>query len=223
MANVVGDLLPLSLAVSLNPIAIIAVLLTVQSGKSRTSGLGFMAGWVIGISGIVAGVVALSSLLPDEGPDASSPVVGIVLVGLGLLLVYLAWATWRKRPNGDAEEELPGWMRTMSSMSAGRSFGMALMFSVLNFKHIIIAMSAASLLVEADLGQSDEFVAVVVFIVLCTWPVIALVLAHGRLGPTYDARLADLHGWLVANNATVMSVVLLVIGWMVLGDGFASF
>lgn len=223
MADVIGELLPLSLAVSLNPIAIIAVLLTMQTGEFRASSLGFMTGWLLGISGIVTGVVAMSSLLPDADPDESSRIAGAVLIGLGLLLVYLAWSSWSKRPRGDAEPELPGWMQKMSSLSPARALGMALMFSLANFKHVIIAMSAASLIAEAGLSQGETWTAVVVFIVLCTWPVVGLVLSHGRVGPAYDARLVDLHAWLVKNNATVMTVVLLVIGWMVIGDGIASF
>jgi hypothetical protein len=50
-------------------------------------------------------------------------------------------------------------------------------------------------------------------------PVIAYLVASKRMsGP-----LESLRGWLVQNNATVMAVLLLVIGFVLIGKGIQSF
>ena len=41
------------------------------------------------------------------------------------------------------------------------------------------------------------------------------------LGARAEATLTEMKGWLVANNATVMTVLFVVLGAKVLGDGIA--
>ena len=50
-------------------------------------------------------------------------------------------------------------------------------------------------------------------------PVIAYLVASKRMA----APLESLRGWLVQNNATVMAVLLLVIGVVLIGKGIGSF
>jgi len=50
-------------------------------------------------------------------------------------------------------------------------------------------------------------------------PVVGYLIASARMGGPLDS----LRGWLVANNATIMAVLLLVIGVSVIGKGIASF
>jgi hypothetical protein len=50
-------------------------------------------------------------------------------------------------------------------------------------------------------------------------PVVAYLIAAARLAGPLD----KLRGWLVENNATIMSVLLLVIGAAVIGKGLGNF
>jgi hypothetical protein len=50
-------------------------------------------------------------------------------------------------------------------------------------------------------------------------PVIAYLVASKRM----SAPLESLRSWLVQNNATVMAVLLLVIGFVLIGKGIQSF
>jgi hypothetical protein len=52
-----------------------------------------------------------------------------------------------------------------------------------------------------------------------TIPVIAYLVASKRMA----APLDSLRAWLVHNNVTIMAVLLLVIGFVVIGKGIASF
>jgi hypothetical protein len=49
-------------------------------------------------------------------------------------------------------------------------------------------------------------------------PVLAFLLAHDRMQQPLD----DMRQWLTVNNATVMSVLLLVIGFAILGKGLGG-
>ena len=75
----------------------------------------------------------------------------------------------------------------------------------------------------ANLSLGDTTVVIVVFVLLagCTVlvPVIGYLIASARMAGPLDS----LRGWLVDNNATIMAVLLLVIGVSVIGKGIASF
>jgi hypothetical protein len=69
----------------------------------------------------------------------------------------------------------------------------------------------------------DTTVVIVVFVLLAgstvLVPVIGYLIASARMAGPLDS----LRGWLVDNNATIMAILLLVIGVAVIGKGIASF
>jgi hypothetical protein len=75
----------------------------------------------------------------------------------------------------------------------------------------------------ATLSLGDTTVVIIVFVLLagCTVlvPVIGYLIASARMAGPLDS----LRGWLVDNNATIMAVLLLVIGVAVIGKGIANF
>jgi Sap, sulfolipid-1-addressing protein len=82
-----------------------------------------------------------------------------------------------------------------------------------------MAAAAGVTIGSAPLSVSSAIAAAIVFTVVAacsvTVPVIAyLVASRAMAGP-----LKSLRGWLVHNNATVMAVLLLVIGVSVIGKG----
>ena len=75
----------------------------------------------------------------------------------------------------------------------------------------------------AGLTFSQASVVIIIFVLLaaCTViiPVIGYLIASARLAGPLD----KLREWLVENNATIMAVLLLVIGVAVIGKGIGSF
>jgi hypothetical protein len=98
MGDVIGDLLPLALGIAISPIPIIAAILMLLSPKARTTSVGFLLGWIIGIVVAVVAFTLLSSILPEDDPDASKPIQGIIQLGLGGLLLLMSATAARSRP-----------------------------------------------------------------------------------------------------------------------------
>jgi len=75
----------------------------------------------------------------------------------------------------------------------------------------------------AGLAVGEAAVVILVFVLIAAStvaiPVIAYLVASKRMAGPLEA----LRGWLVHNNATVMAVLLLVIGVVVIGKGIGSF
>ena len=223
MGSAIGDTLPLALGIAISPIPIIAAILMLLSPKARGTSVGFLIGWVLGIVVAVVVFTLLSGLIPASDPNAAKPIAGTIKIVLGALLLLLALRQWRSRPKNGEAAALPKWMGAIDSMTAGRGFVLAFILAAVNPKNLLLAAGAGVAIGTAGLsaGSTTVVIAVFVLVACCSVaiPVIGyLVAANALRGP-----LDSLRGWLVQNNATVMAVLLLVIGVVLIGKGSASF
>jgi threonine/homoserine/homoserine lactone efflux protein len=223
MGQVIGEILPLALGVAISPIPIIAAILMLLSPRAKSLGLGFMVGWLLGI--IVATVVftLLGSLITVSDSDDPQPIVGVVKIVLGALLVLLAVGQWRKRPKAGETAALPKWMAAIDSMKPPQAFGLAFVLAAVNPKNLMMAVGAGVSIGTGGIAVGGQIVAVVVFVVLAGCSVAIPVLAYLLAAERMRTPLESLRVWLVANNATVMAVLLLVIGVVNIGKGIGSF
>ncbi len=222
MGTVVGAILPLAIGIAISPIPIIAAILMLLAPKAKGTSVGFLLGWVVGILAAVTVFTLLSSVLPG-GSDESNPIHGVIQLVLGAALLILALRQWRSRPKPGEEAALPKWMSAIDSMSAGKGFGLGFLLAAVNPKNLLLGASAGVTIGSAGLPVGEAAVVIAVFTVIAAAsvaiPVIAYLVASARMaGP-----LESLRGWLVHNNATVMAVLLLVIGFVLIGKGIASF
>jgi threonine/homoserine/homoserine lactone efflux protein len=223
MGPAIGELLPLALGIAISPIPIIAAILMLLSPKAKGTSVGFLLGWVLGILVVLIVFTLISNLIPESSPDQVKPVAGTIKIVLGLGLLFLAVRQWRGRPRDGAEPTLPGWMNAINSMNGIRAFAIGFLLSGLNPKNLLIGAAAGVALGADDLSVGGSTIVIVIFTIIAASsvgvPVIGYLLAANRMrGP-----LERLHVWLAQNNATVMSVLLLVIGIVVIAKGLANF
>ncbi|KQW04816.1 hypothetical protein ASC66_13950 [Leifsonia sp. Root4] len=223
MGSVIGDILPLALGVAISPIPIIAAILMLLSPKARGTSVGFLIGWVLGIVVAISVFTALSSVLPEKDPDASSPIAGWIKIALGALLLFMAVKQWRSRPATGEAAALPKWMSAIDTMTAGRGMILGFLLSAVNPKNLLMAAGAGVIVGDSELSGGEIVLAVGIFVLIAAStvaiPVIAYLLASSKMA----APLESLRVWLVQNNATVMAVLLLVIGVVMIGKGIGSF
>ncbi|MDR6905979.1 threonine/homoserine/homoserine lactone efflux protein [Agromyces sp. 3263] len=223
MGPIIGDILPLALGIAISPIPIIAAILMLLSPKAKGTSVGFLIGWVLGIVVAVVLFTLLASVIPENDPDASKPVSGVIKIVLGIALLFLALRQWRSRPKPGEEPELPKWMAAIDQMTAGRGLVLGFLLSAVNPKNLLMAVAAGVIIGTAGLAVGEAAVVILVFVLIAAStvaiPVIAYLVASKRMAGPLEA----LRGWLVHNNATVMAVLLLVIGVVVIGKGIGSF
>ncbi|MGN7800410.1 GAP family protein [Leifsonia sp. 22587] len=224
MGPVIGDILPLALGVAISPIPIIAAILMLLSPKARGTSLGFLLGWVLGIVVAVVLFTLLSTVIP-HGDDAeqSKPVVGTITIILGLLLLVLAVRQWRSRPAAGAEPALPKWMAAIDTMTAVRALVLGFLLSALNPKNLLMGVAAGVAIGSDAQNAGEAVVAVIVYTVIAASTVAVPVTAYLAASSRMARPLEALRTWLVHNNATIMSVLLLVIGVVLIGKGIGRF
>ena len=223
MGSVIGAILPLAIGIAISPIPIIAAILMLLSPKARGTSVGFLLGWIVGILVAVTIFTLVSSVLPDGGSDESKPIHGIIQIVLGAGLLFLALRQWRSRPEPGTDPALPKWMSAIDTMNAGKGFGLGFLLAAVNPKNLLLGASAGVTIGSAGLPVGSIAVVIGVFTVIAAASVAIPVIAYLVFPKRMSAPLESLRKWLVHNNATVMAVLLLVIGFVLIGKGIASF
>ncbi|MFC9876389.1 GAP family protein [Nocardia salmonicida] len=217
MGSVIGGLLPLAVGVAVSPIPIIAAILMILSKNAGGAAKGFAVGWVAGIL-VVTGVMTL--LAGTLGGTDSEPSTGasIVKIILGVALVVLAVIQWQER----SQTEVPGWMKAIDTLTPVKALGLGALLSGVNPKNLLLCVSAGVAIGAGGLSAGGNLVAIVVFTLLASVTVLAVVVGYmvaaDKLGPTLDS----LREWLQLNNHAVMAIVLLIMGAVVVGKGIGG-
>jgi hypothetical protein len=222
MGPVIGDLLPLALAVAISPVPIIAVILMLLAANARGASLAFLLGWVVGISVVVCVATLLVQPTGSSDDEGTSTVASWITVVLGIAAVLLAVRQWRSRPRAGEEASLPPWMAAIDTVTPVRAMALGALLSGANPKNLTLGLAGGSTIGGAGLPASQTAVALAVFVVIASASVAAPVVGYLVAGDRVQGTLEDLRRWLTANNATVMSVLLLVIGVTILGKGIGG-
>jgi len=218
----VGAILPAAAGVALSPIPIVAVVLMLDSTRARANGLAFALGWVLGLSVVSVVVVVVAGGASDPDSAAASGVNG-VQVAIGVLFLVMASRQWRKRPKKGETAEMPKWMATVESIAPPKALGLGVLLSAVNPKNLALTLAASASIAKAGLEPSGETIAIVVFVVLSSVTVVGAVLAY-VVAPKKAARpLGAVRQFMADNNATIMMVILLILGLKVLGEGIGGF
>ena len=222
MGTAIADILPLALGVALSPLPIVAVILMLFSKKARSTSLGFLIGWILGVVIVSTVVIFLADPAKQATGGEESPLSAIVHLILGLLLLVAAYRNWKKRPKSGEEVPMPKWMSSIDSMTAGKALGLGALLSGVNPKNLALIISAGVTVVAAGLSSSETVVVLIVFIVIACTSVAAPVIVYLVMGEKATPTLMGWKTWLIHNNATVMMVILLLFGVKLLGDGLGA-
>lgn len=206
------QLLPLALAVCINPLPIIAMVLVLLTSRGRANGSSMLLGWLCGLV-ILAGVaIVLGNHTSLYGSEGDAPLARWIQGILGIGLLALAMQQWRGR---DRKEE-PGWMASLTDISRMRSFGFGALLSAGNPKNILLTFSAMALLVEVGMSLSHELLVLMGFILVASIGVatpLALVLIKGARA---QPMLEHWRSWLSQYSGVLMAAVLALIGSILL-------
>jgi threonine/homoserine/homoserine lactone efflux protein len=222
MGQVLGDLLPLALGVAISPIPIIAVILMLFAPRAGGTSTGFLVGWLAGIVLATALFVWLASATDLGGSSGTSVAAGWAKITLGALVLLLALKQWRSRPAAGAATELPKWMAAIDRFTPGKALGLGFVLSAVNPKNLAMCAAAGVAIGAGSLSDGQTAVAVAVFTLIAGCTVAVPVLAYAMARQRMRAPLDALKAWLQANNATVMFVLLLVIGVVLIGKGIGG-
>jgi threonine/homoserine/homoserine lactone efflux protein len=218
----IGAILPAAAGVALSPIPIVAVVLMLDSARARSNGLAFALGWILGLSVVSVVVVLLLGGSSDPDSAAATGVNG-GQVAIGVLFLVMAARQWRKRPAKGETAEMPKWMASVDSFTPVKALGLAVLLSAVNPKNLALTLAASASIAQSSLDSSGEIIAVAVFVVIGSLTVVGAVAAYVVAPKAAAKPLGAIRHFMADNNATIMMVILLILGLKVLGDGLGGF
>jgi threonine/homoserine/homoserine lactone efflux protein len=219
---VIGDTLTFAIGVAVSPIPIIAVILMLFSARARQNGPAFMAGWVVGVFAVTMIIALLSDGAGADTDEGTSDLVGWIKILLALALLFLAYKQWQGRPAHGEPADVPGWMETIDAFTPVKALGMGVLLSAINPKNLILAAGAGAVIGQAGLSTGDTIGVVIVFTLVASVTIAGPVLYYLVGGDSAKKVLDEIKSWLTQNNATVMAVLLLVMGVAMLGKGVST-
>ncbi len=217
MSQAIGQTLGEAVGVAVSPVPVIALILMLFSASAARNGVAFLIGWLLGLT-----AVCLVALSLGIGSGADSDSGGIAKVAIGLLFLLLGFRQWRRRPRDGEDAEMPAWMATVDRIGAAKAFGLGLLLTAANPKNAGLAIAAAASISSQGLESGEQAVALLVFVLISSITVILPVAAYMLAREWSRSVLDSLKVWLVRNNNTVMTVLFVVLGAKILGDGLAG-
>jgi threonine/homoserine/homoserine lactone efflux protein len=219
MGRGISEVLPFAIGVAISPIPIIAVILMLFSERAKVNGPVFLAGWVIGLSVVVAVVYGIAHAANAATDSTANDTVSWIKVGLGVVLLGAARRQYAKRPKPGEDAAMPKWLSTVDRVEPAAAFGLGLLSSAANPKNLVLAAGAAAGVAQVNDSVGDAVVALIAFVVIASLSVGGAVAYYLIGGERARAHLDDLRTWLSVHNAAVMAVLFLVFGVVLIAKG----
>ncbi|MGK2880367.1 MAG: GAP family protein [Mycobacterium sp.] len=213
--SVLTELIPLAVVIAASPLSIIPAILVLHTPRPREAGLAFLAGWLVGLTALTAIFLGVSSLLGGLGGQPPSwaswlrVVIGSALIVFGVF----RWVTRHKNPH------VPKWMSTITESHPARAGITGLALTVVNPKVLFICAAAGLSIGTAGLAMSSTWLAAAIFVAVAASTVFIPIVAYAVSGRKLDPMLNRLKTWMEKHNASLVAIILVVIGIMVLYKG----
>jgi threonine/homoserine/homoserine lactone efflux protein len=208
------ELIPLALVVALSPLSIIPAVLVLHTARPKPTGLAFLAGWVLGLGALTAIFIEVSGLLgPLNKPPSWASWLRIVV---GAALIVFGVYRWLMRGRSS---HTPKWLSGLTSLTPARALVTAMALTVVNPKVLFISAAAGLAIGTAGLGRPGVWLGVAWYVAVAASTVAAPIIAYVASGDRLDQPLARLKDWMERQHATLMAVILVVIGLLVLYKG----
>lgn len=218
-AEAIGGLLPSAVAVALSPVPIVAVVLVLGSRRARSAGAAFTVGWIFGLAALCTLVVLVLGRGVDHDVETG---VEWFKLAVGGIFLAMAAQQWLKRPRDGEPAAMPEWMNSVQEISAPRAALLGLGLSAANPKNLALTLTASASISEAGLDAADTALAILVFVAIGSVTVAGSLLFY-LAGPERAAGpLAALERFMSDNSATIMMVVLLLLGAKLIGDSLGG-
>jgi threonine/homoserine/homoserine lactone efflux protein len=217
MGEVIAEVLPLAIAIAASPFTIIPAILLLFTPRARATSSSFLAGWLLGITASSTAFALLATAIDTTRDSPTWLGWARLLLGAGLIVFGIQHWVERRKP-----KPAPAWMRSISSATPRKAVRLALLLALANPKILLLSAAAGLAIGAAELPVGTSATAILLFTLAASITVVLPVGLYAILGERILGPLTKARDWLERNNATVMSIVITVIGLVVLAEGIAT-
>ena len=221
LADAIGGMLPAIMAIALTPIQLVGIVIVLGGPRGRAAGPAFLMGWLAALAIVTVAAVLLIEKL-GEGGRAGTPLVHWLQIAVGVVALSMALRLWWTRPQDDAEPATPKWLASLGQAGPMRAFAVGASMVAANPKILALVLAAMTSLAYLTLSFRQVTAVTIIFVLLASSPVIALVVAHAVGGPGTASRIEGIKRFMIRNNSVILMVVFAMLGMSVLGNGVSG-
>jgi hypothetical protein len=195
----------------------VCFILVLSARRGTVKGAAFIAGWVLSLTVMVLGTLALTGGHPPRTATAPRTGVSVAVVALGVALVAFSIRLYRRQRAGPPKaKEPPKWMAKLDTMPLWGATGLGILLQPWPF----VAAGAASV-IDVD-ASTSAVLPLVAFGLLATSSYLVL---EGYVIAANDVareRLGRLRMWLEGHRSQIFMVLAFVIGVALVVKGVAA-
>jgi hypothetical protein len=203
------DLVIIGLAITLEPLTIVAFILILSSDKGLWKGLAFIVGWSACLVAVIAAIVLITGGQPPKPNTAPSTAALVIKAALGALLI---WLGLRQRRRIGQPRKTPAWMARLDHLSPWAAAGLGVFLQPWS----LVAAGAATV-VQAQLATVGDWLALVLFCLLATSSFLVLELYTALSPDAARVRTAQVRGWIDKHQDQAIVIGALLVGGWLLG------
>jgi Sap, sulfolipid-1-addressing protein len=200
----------IGLAITLEPITLVAFILLLAAKSGIWKGLAFILGWLACLVAVVAAVVLTTGGDPPRQHTAPSTAVLVIKALLGVLLI---WIGIRRRRRRGLPRKPPTWMGWLDRMSPWAAVG----FGAFMQPWSLVAIGAATV-VQAKLSTAGDWLALVVFCLIATSSFLVMELYAALAPEAAEVRLGRIRTWIDTHTDQAIIIGSLALGGLLLAD-----
>ena len=204
------DLVIIGLAITLEPLTLVAFILILGAERGLWKGLAFILGFMASVVAVIAAVLLTTGGDPPRQNTAPSTAVLVVKALLGVLLI---WIGLRQRRRRGQPRKPPTWMARLDHMSLAAAVG----FGLFMVPWSLVAIGAATV-VQAKLSSVGDWLALIMFCLLCMSTFLVMELYAAFSPEAAQARLGRVRTWIDAHTDQAIIIGALAIGAYLLAD-----
>ena len=220
MLSALGPLLPIAVAVAVSTVPITATILILLSPKRNQSAIPFLIGWVVGMTVVVVIAAFGANALPIGSFRAQKRAIAIGQIVVGTALLVAAVMAWR-RANRARADQGNRWLDRVDRFGPVAALGLALALN-LRPKALLLGAAAGLSVAGSSLKTTEAAIVLAIYVGLSSStvivPIVATLVAPARTQP----RLVLARDWLSNNSAYITVVVLVMVGFVILGAGLSQ-
>ncbi|MFJ9710648.1 GAP family protein [Streptomyces sp. NPDC101234] len=221
------DLVLIGLAITLEPLPLMAFVLVVASARGVWKGLVFILSWLACLTLVIAIVLVVTGgePPPPRSPPSTAVLAAKLFIGVSLIL----YGEHRRRRRGGLRGRRPGSGPTGPEQSPSASPSASLtshmdhstVWSAAGLAVLLqpwgLVAAGATTVVEADTSHFTTWLTLVGFCVLATASLLAVELYVVFAPTAARARLLRLRAWLAAHQEQALVTLCLLLGFWLVG------
>ncbi len=204
------DLVLIALAITFEPLPLLAFILVLSADGGLRKGLAFLFGWLLSLVVVIAIAVALTGGKPLRADTAPSTAGLAIKLAIGVFLV--GWGAHHRKKIGRPTHE-PKWMGRLDAISLPFAAGLGAFLQPwpLVFAGVVTVL-------DAQVASVGEVAALVGFCLLASSTLLVIEL-HAAFSPELARRrLASLRQWIGSHRDQVVVVISMLVGFWLTGN-----